>query len=179
MKNQKIIIIFIILLIIILVGGVLGIKYVKNKNKDTIVEEYTPEEEITSEQLRQTIVSLYFPEKETKELTPEARLVDIKELINNPYEKLMNLLMEGPKNDKLEKIIPEGTKILRIYMENDCLIIDMSSEFLNYNKEDKKVKNNIINSIVNTMTELTEVNQVKILINGNENEEFKEIYKRN
>ena len=115
MKNQKIIIIFIILLIIILVGGVLGIKYVKNKNKDTIVEEYTPEEEITSEQLRQTIVSLYFPEKETKELTPEARLVDIKELINNPYEKLMNLLMEGPKNDKLEKIIPEGTKILRIY----------------------------------------------------------------
>ena len=64
-------------------------------------------------------------------------------------------------------------------MENDCLIIDMSSEFLNYNKEDKKVKNNIINSIVNTMTELTEVNQVKILINGNENEEFKEIYKRN
>ncbi len=179
MKNQKIIIIFIILLIIILIGGVLGIKYVKNKNQDTIVEEYTPEEEITSEQLRQTIVSLYFPEKETKQLAPEARLVDIKELINNPYEKLINLLMEGPKNDKLEKIIPEGTKILRVYMENDCLILDMSSEFLNYNKEDEKIKNNIINSIVNTMTELTEVNQVKILIDGNENEEFKEIYKRN
>lgn len=179
MKNKKIIIIFTILLVIILIGGIWGIKYVKNKNQETIIEEYTPEEEITSEQSRQTIVSLYFQEKESKQLVPEARLVDIKELINNPYEKMMNLLIEGPKNDKLEKNIPEGTKILRIYMENDCLVIDVSSEFLNYDKNDKKLKDNMVKSIVNTMTELTEVNQVKILINGNENEEFKEVYKRN
>ena len=179
MKNKKIIIIFTILLVIILIGGIWGIKYVKNKNQETIIEEYTPEEEITSEQSRQTIVSLYFQEKESKQLVPEARLVDIKELINNPYEKMMNLLIEGPKNDKLEKNIPEGTKILRIYMENDCLVIDVSSEFLNYDKNDKKLKYNMVKSIVNTMTELTEVNQVKILINGNENEEFKEVYKRN
>lgn len=178
MKNKKIIIIFTILLVIILIGGIWGIKYVKNKNQETIIEEYTPEEEITSEQSRQTIVSLYFQEKESKQLVPEARLVDIKELINNPYEKMMNLLIEGPKNDKLEKNIPEGTKILRIYMENDCLVIDVSSEFLNYDKNDKKLKDNMVKSIVNTMTELTEVNQVKILINGNENEEFKEVYKR-
>ena len=179
MKNKKIIIIFTTCLIVLLIGGYFGIKYVKNKQEETVLEEYVPEEEITEEQYRQTIVSLYFVNKESKEIEPEARLVDIKELINNPYEKLINLLMEGPKNDKLEKIIPEGTKILRVYMENDCLILDMSSEFLNYNKEDEKIKNNIINSIVNTMTELTEVNQVKILIDGNENEEFKEIYKRN
>ncbi len=178
MKNKKIIIIFTILLVIILIGGIWGIKYVKSKNQETIIEEYTPEEEITSEQSRQTIVSLYFQEKESKQLVPEARLVDIKELINNPYEKMMNLLIEGPKNDKLEKNIPEGTKILRIYMENDCLVIDVSSEFLNYDKNDKKLKDNMVKSIVNTMTELTEVNQVKILINGNENEEFKEVYKR-
>ena len=157
MKNKKIIIIFTILLVIILIGGIWGIKYVKSKNQETIIEEYTPEEEITSEQSRQTIVSLYFQEKESKQLVPEARLVDIKELINNPYEKMMNLLIEGPKNDKLEKNIPEGTKILRIYMENDCLVIDVSSEFLNYDKNDKKLKDNMVKSIVNTMTELTEV----------------------
>ena len=44
------------------------------------------------------------------------------------------------------------------------------------NKNDEKAKNNMINSIVNTLTELTEVNKVKILINGNQREEFKEIY---
>lgn len=178
MKNKKIIIIFTILFIIVLVGGVFGIKYAKNKTNETISEEYTPEEEITDEQSRQTIVSLYFQNKETKELVPEARLINIKELINNPYEKIVNLLIEGPKNDKGERIIPEGTKILKVYMENDCLILDLSSEFLNYNKNDEKIKKNIINSIVNSMTELTEVNKVKILINGNTNEEFKDVYER-
>ena len=33
-----------------------------------------------------------------------------------------------------------------------------------------------INSLVNTLTQLTEVNKVKILINGNDNEEFNEVY---
>ena len=53
--------------------------------------------------MRQTIVSLYFPSKETKELVPEARLVDIKEIINDPCDKLVNLLIEGPKSEKEEK----------------------------------------------------------------------------
>lgn len=178
MKSKKIIIIFSVLLIVILIGGYFAIKYVKNKEKETNVSEYTPEEEITDEQLRKTIVSLYFPSKETKELMPEARLIDIKEILNQPYEKLVNLLIEGPKNDKYEKIIPENTKLLKTYLEGDCVVLDFSSEFLNYNKEDENEKNNLINSLVNTLTELTEINQVKILIEGNVNEEFKDVYTR-
>lgn len=179
MKNKKIIVIFVIIFVIVILGGYFAIKYVKDKKENTNkVQEYVPEEEITDNQLRQTIVSLYFPTKEDKELVPEARLVDIKEIINNPYEKLINLLIEGPKNEKEEKIMPEGTKILKTYMEDDCVVLDFSEEFLNYNKNDENTKNNLINSIVNTMTELTEVNKVKILINGNQNQEFNEIYTR-
>lgn len=178
MKNKKIGIIFIVILVIVLIGGYLGIRYVKNKQKETIVEEYIPQEEITENQVRQTIVSLYFPAKETNELNPEARLIDIKEIINNPYEKLINLLIDGPKNDKNKKIIPEGTKLNKSYLDEDCLVLDFSAEFLNYSQEDEKEKTNMINSIVNTLTELTEVNRVKILIDGNENNEFKEIYSR-
>lgn len=178
MKNKKIVLIFTIVFIIILIGGYFAIKYIKSGQMETTVEEYVPEEEITDDQLRQTIVSLYFPSKETKELAPEARLVDIKEILNNPCDKLINLLIEGPKSDKTEKIIPENTKLLKTYMEGDCAVLDLSSEFLNYNKEDKNVKTIMIKSIVNTLTELTEVNHVKILIDGNTNEEFNEIYSR-
>ena len=175
MKNKKIILIFLILLIVILLGGYFGINYIKNKQQKTSVEEYTPEEEITEEQLRQTIVSLYFPNKETNEITPEARLIDITEIINTPYEKLINLLIEGPKNEKNKKIIPENTKIQKTYMEGDCLYLDFSSEFLDYNKEEKDI---MIKCIVNTLTELTEVNKIKILINNEENKEFTNIYER-
>ena len=178
MKNKKIVLIFTILLIIILLGGFLVIKYVKGKQTQTTVEEYIPEEEITEDQLRQTIVSLYFQSKETKEILPEARLVDIKEIINDPCDKLVNLLIEGPKSEKSERIIPENTKLLKTYMEGDCVVIDLSADFLNYNKEDIKIKENMIKSLVNTLTELTEVNSVKILIDGNMNEEFKDVYVR-
>lgn len=177
MKNKKIGIIFFIILIIILIGGYFGIQYVKKKEEINI-DEYIPQEEIAEEQVRQTIVSLYFPLKETNELTPEARLIDIKEIINNPYEKLINLLIEGPKNDKNKKVIPENTKLNKTYLEGDCVVLDFSAEILNYSKEDDKEKTTIIDSIVNTLTELAEVNRVKIKIDGNENQEFNEIYSR-
>ena len=178
MKNKKIGMLLLIVLIIILLGGFLLIKYLKNKDQETIVEEYTPEAEITEEQERQTIVSLYFPLKETNELNPEARLIDIKEIINNPYEKLVNLLIEGPKNEKNKSVIPENTKLNKNYLEDDCVVLDFSSDILNYSKENETEKENIIKSIVNTLTELTEVNKVKILIEGKENKEFGEIYSR-
>lgn len=178
MKNKKIICIFSILLVIILIVGYFGIRYAKEKEAQESTQEYTPEEEITEEQLRQTIVSLYFPDKETGELMLEARLVDIKEIMNNPYEKLVNLLIEGPKNEKATKVIPENTKVLKTYTEGDCVVLDLSKEFLNYSKEDTKQKQNMIDSIVNTLTELTEVNSVKFMIDGQSNEEFKDIYTR-
>ena len=177
MKSKKIIVIFSCLLIVILIGGYFTIKYVKNKKEeDNITDEYTPQEEISDEQVRQTIVSLYFQSKESKELVPEARLIDIKEIINDPCDKLVQLLIEGPKNEKEERIIPENTKLNRSYLDDDCVILDFSNDLLNYNKNDEKGKDNLINSLVNTLTQLTEVNNVKILIDGNENEEFNETY---
>lgn len=179
MKNKKIVIIFSVLLIILIIGGYFVIKYLKQKGESgEITEEYTPQEEISEEQLRQTIVTLYFLSKDTKEITPEARLVDIKDIITNPYENLINLLIEEPKNEKNQKVIPDNTKLNKTYMEGDCITLDFSQEILNYDKNDEKAKENMVNTIVNTLTELTEVNKVKILIDGNQSEEFQEEYQR-
>ena len=177
MKNKKIILIFTILLILVLIGGIFAIWFVKNKENNK-VEEITPEEEISEEQLRQTIVTLYFVSNETNEIMPEARLIDIKEIIATPYEKLVNLLIEGPKNEKAKKVIPEGTTLLKTFLEQDVITLDFSKEFLNYNKEDEKEKENLINTIVNTLTELTEINGVKIKVEGEEVEDFEGVYTR-
>lgn len=179
MKNRKIVIIFVCLFLLVLIGGFFAIKYAKSINQETTIEEYVPEEEITEEQLRQTIVSLYFLDKQSNELVPEARLIDIKEMMSNPYEKLVNLLIEGPKNEKNSKVMPENTKLLKNYLEGDCIVLDFSSDILNYDKENEKGKENLINSIVNTLTELSEINSVKILVDGNQNGEFNEEYMRN
>ncbi len=172
MKSKKIILIFMAILVLIIIAGYFGIKYVKERNETSEINEYTPEQEITEEQYRQTIVTLYYVDKETSEIKPEARMVDIKEIMNNPYEKILNLLLEGPKNENLISVIPQGTKLNNVTLDGNCLIIDFSSEILNFDNNAVNLKDNLINCIVNTVTELTEVNEVKFLVDGESVEDF-------
>lgn len=183
MMNKKIGLIFFIALIVVLLIGFVVLRYLgfSDTGKDdnaTMVEEYTPEAEISDEQVRQTIVSLYFPLKDGDGLNPEARLIDIKEIINSPYEKLVSLLMDGPKNDKNKGVFPGGVKLNNVYLENDCVVLDFSYELLDYCKRSTKDKELLIDSVVNTLTELSEVNSVKILIDGKESDVFADGYCR-
>lgn len=169
--------IFIVLFLILIVAILGFIIYYSNKNKvqnNEIIEEYTPEEEISDEQLRNTIISLYFINKESGEINPEARTININELINNPYKYLLEQLIEGPKNDKLEKAIPENTIINNVELKGDILYIDFSHDFIDNAKEGRENESRIIETIVKTVTELNEVNSVKILIDGEENKCFKD-----
>ena len=131
--------------------------------------EYTPQEEISNEQLRQTLITLYFKNKDNGMLMPEARMIDSKALLNNPYNELVKLLVEGPKNESLQKLIPEETKVNNVEIIKGIVYIDFSEEFTKVGDMGVEEENKIIESIVNTLTELTEVNGVKILINGEEN----------
>ena len=92
--------------------------------------EILPEEEISDEQYRKTLVTLYYKNKNTNELMPELRLIDMKLLINEPYVTLINLLMENPKNENLQTLIPSNTKINKVELKSDILIIDFSKEFI-------------------------------------------------
>lgn len=170
MKKKLIIIISIIIILLIICFFVFKDKFIK---KEEVIEEYTPEQEISDEQLRETIVTLYFENTENKNLNPEARKIDANNLINNPYEYLINLLIEGPKNEKLKNIIPEGTKLKTVKLEGEILIIDFSKEFTNANMEEID-EENIINEILFTVSQLNEVNGIKILIDGEENKCFED-----
>lgn len=163
--------ILVIIGIIICIIGVIIYVFKNNKTEESQLE-YEPQEEISQEQERQTMISLYFVNKTTREIEPEARLIDVKELVVDPYTTLINLLIEGPKNENHEKAIPEGTKLLGAEIEGEVLRLNFSTEFTNNHIGGEIEEKNTINSIVNTLTELTEVNEIKILINGEENKSF-------
>lgn len=163
---QKWIILIVVCIIVILGGFVIF-------NSD-IETEYVPEEEIREDELRNTIVSLYFEDKNTKELVKETRLIDSKRLLKNPYEELIKLLIDGPENSNYEKTIPSNAKLLSAKLKGDCVIIDFSNDFVE-NALDEKQKYNSIYSILNTLTELTEVNSIKIVIDGQEIDGFVDI----
>ena len=171
MLDMKRILIIFIVICIVMLSIFIVYNLITKKDREEI-NEIIPEEEITDEQMRQTIISLYF--KSGQSLIPEARLIDVKDLLNNPYEKLLNMLIEGPKNLNVEKTIPEGTKINKIVKDADNLLIDFSKEFIENHTGGEKEEKLTIDSIVKTLTELTEINSIKILIDGQENKSFKD-----
>ena len=170
--NKKIIVLIIIIFIILSIGIWYFFFYSKNNNSQS--NEIIPEEEISEEQMRQTIVSLYFYNDAEKSLASEGRLIDAKDLLREPYKKLMELLIEGPQNTNLKKTIPEGTKINKAELKGETLYLDLSKEFIENHEGGEEKESITIYSIVNTMTRLTEVNAVKILIDGEENKAFKD-----
>lgn len=172
MKNKKLKVMLMLLLIIIAVGIAVYFIWESRTSKEVITE-YTPQEEITQEDMRQTFVSLYFKDKQTGQLKTESRVIDAKKLLKEPYKELVTMLIEGPKDEALEAVIPKNTKINSVELKNGVVELDLSKDFI---KEVKGKENEeiIIYSIVNTLTELTEVNAVKIKIEGKEGEGFED-----
>ena len=178
MKGRKLILFFLLVAMFVAIAGYFGIRYLKDKQVMTQMEEYIPQEEITEEQMRKTMVSLNFYNNEIGDLDTEARLINTVDLIENPYGKLVQMLIDGPKSDKLKSLIPEGVILNGTEIIDGCVTVDVSIEILNHT-EDQDLKEKMIKSIVNTLTELTEVDSVKILIDGETNEIFGDEYVRN
>ena len=112
-KNRKKIIALITIILIIIIGIFIYNNISIEKNIDEY-QDYTPQEEISEEQMRQTKVILYFANKETGELESETKIVDANSLIQDPYKEIMQWLIKGPQSSNLKKIIPEGTVLHEI-----------------------------------------------------------------
>jgi len=174
MKNKKLLYFIIVLAIILLILGIMFFFNSNNLSNNTSNEitEYTPAQEFSDDEIRKTIISLYFKNIETNSLIAEAKAIDVKELYQDPYTYLINMLIAGPESEKLESAIPEGTKVNSCTLKGNTLYVDLSKEFVDNAPSGITEESIIIYSIVNTLTELNEVSGIKILINGKENKSF-------
>ena len=103
MKKKTII--SIIIFIIIILGIYFIYKNIEIKKVEDEYQDYTPEEEISDSQTRQTKIILYFENIETGELETEIKLIDANLLIKNPYKELIDLLIKGTQSSNLKKLI--------------------------------------------------------------------------
>ena len=167
--KKLIIIIISILFIGILLFSIFNFSTEIEQNVN-IQNEILPEEEISEEQNLETEIKLYFTDSTSNILTYEIRKINSKELIQNPYKYILELLFKGPINNKYKNEIPDGTKINNVNLKKEILYIDLSEEFLNSNGM------NSIYSIVNTMCQFNEIEKIKITINGEDTNTLKEYY---
>ena len=130
MKNKKIFFLLILVLIIILISLYFIIKNFNKKistEENNSYSEYTPEEEISSKQLRETTISLYFVDSNNN-IKSEGKLIDSATLVQNPYKQLIELLLSGPQNDELINVFPENTKILIVKLDGVGIKFPLSSK---------------------------------------------------
>lgn len=160
-----------IILIVVCIILILGVVVVCNVSIET---EYTPETEIEETELRKTIVTLYFTDKNTKEIVKEIQLIDSKLLLKEPYREMINLLLKGPQNSNNEKVFPENVQILDCNFENGCVTVnfDQNIEPEGITQERREA---IYTTIYNTLKELREVNKIKILVCGEEKQDYLDI----
>lgn len=171
-KKTKLIILIGAIILVFILGYIIfsNISFTTPEGLENIAE-YTPQEEITDEQLRQTKVLLYFNNKENNQLMPEARMIDSK-LLLNPYDTLINLIIASPKNESMETVIPKDTKLIKTQLKGDVVYVDVSKEFIENHPGGEENEKKTIDAMVNTLTQLNEVNGLKILIDGEENKAF-------
>lgn len=169
--NKKMIMLFIVIICISLFLY-FNISTETEQNVENI-EEIQPQEEISEEQDNTTEVKLFFNDATSGVLTYEKRNINAKELIQNPYMYVMQLLIKGPEKNNLKSCIPEGTKVNSAKLEKEILHLDLSEEFLNSKGMDS------IYSITNTLSQFNEVQSVKFTINGETKDNLKEAYIRN
>lgn len=150
-------------IIVIIIGliTILGVFIILNVDIET---EYVPESEVEEVELRNTIITLYYKDKESGNLSKENRLIDSKELLRNPYKALIELLILGPENEMNESVISKNAKVLNVEFEKGTVIINFSKEFTEESQKDKLQTSK--DAIYQTLTELTEVTDIKILVEG-------------
>lgn len=112
---------------------------------------------------------LYFASKDGDELVEVERTV-----LNDSsiaMEKLvMKLLIEGPQNDETRAVIPDTVSVLDISIRSGTCYVNLDSNFLTDTMD--LPPEIIIYSIVNSLSELTDVNQVQIMVNGSSDVKF-------
>jgi germination protein M len=122
-------------------------------------------------------VHLYFSDRDCTKLVAEIRYLSMDEAKQGTEQlasALVKELVKGPSNSELRPTIPEGASLRSpVKLEGRTATVDMTKEFIDNHPGGKENEEITIFSIVNTLTELKDIERVCFLINGKAEKEFK------
>jgi spore germination protein GerM len=125
----------------------------------------TQEETATSqkEMEKEMEITIYFGDKEAQFLVPEIRSVPAAQTV---AKSALEELIKGPESKDKISLIPEGTKVLSISIQNGVAEVNLSKEFKEKYPLGSASENILIYSIVNTLTEFPSIKKVHFLVEG-------------
>ena len=124
-------------------------------------EQSTEEDQLVNSD-EQLTIKVYYTDEQAEYLVGETRVVTA----GNKYGDALIELMKVPLDESLLRLIPETTLINEVSVENGLAKVDLSDNFLEDRFHSDTGDILLIYSIVNTLTEFSEVNSVTFYING-------------
>ena len=156
MKNSKLLVVLIIVIILLLAWLHFSKDEENNISNNSQEEQYSGDE---------TQILLYFLDSEKVKLVEEYRYVSMESIKENMLKTILEELIKGPTATDLIAVIPTSTKINSIIQEGNKVIVDFSKEF-NDGSGDSNEELQKIYSVVNSLTEVKEIEEVEIRVDG-------------
>ena len=145
------------------------------------VEDFVESTGANNEFYQETVIKVYFADKKGKHLVESTLKVTYNGMISTE-RLILNQLMKESFSSNIQSVIPKGTILNKVYVQDGVCYVDFSEEFM-------KIKEGIspevtIYSVVNSLTELSNVHKVQFLIDGTirktyQDLEFSSCFERN
>lgn len=116
--------------------------------------------------LAQSKITVYYADQDNRYLIP----VEVNTKLERLEERAalaVSMLSETPERAELRLTLPKNTEILDLSIENGECIIDFSDDFYRYRNKSESGERMTILSVVNTLTQFTDIQSVQILVEGN------------
>lgn len=142
---------------------------VGSMNLDSFVE--NPGQQINSSQ--ETVLTLYFANEKGDRLQKETRVIHYSSNIS--LEKLvMEQLIEGPRKGDLKSTLAADTRLITVSVVDGVCYVNLDTSGAAKNTE--VTEEVVLYSIVNSLTELAEVEKVQISVNGDTKGKLRFVY---
>lgn len=152
------------LLIVMLVTFIVSI--IANAEPSVVIEQVATINKINS-------LDVYFPRLPDFKFVAEK--IEVEDNINKEekIELIINRLIKGSDKANLIDVMPVGTKVNNIFVENNTAYVDFSQDFVDNHPGGSLGEYNTVYSIVNSITEIEGIEQVVFLINGKKQSAYK------
>ena len=108
---------------------------------------------------------LYFPDRETGELTAEERLLTVYEG-ESQAEVILSALKAGPESESLSPLLPTGFAVLTVRTEGGICYLNLPKGDQYLMPEDETEQQRMVQGLVNSLCSARGVRQIQLLLDG-------------
>lgn len=174
------------LVCIMIVGAVSGCsvfkKFASNDEEAMMAASSIALNEKDAQQLSDKLpIYLYFANEDYTKLKLEVRYIpstEAKKSDEHLAEIIVNELIKGPNNEDLQPIIPKEAQLKAgVKLSKGVATVNFNKAFVDKHEGGKAKEQMTIYSIVNSLTEMKSISQVKFLVEGKKKSKFKGDFK--